>query len=112
MYTDGFYAGSTGTKFYLRDESGGVQVYVPGGKGQVNVSIGDRVRVQGHIELYRGALELIPTSPEDVEIISKKEELPAPMEITIAEALRTETMIGELVTIQGNAARMKSFLQL
>ena len=109
MYTDGYYAGSTGTKFYLRDESGGVQVYIPGGKGQVNVSIGDRVRVQGHIELYRGALELIPASPDDVEIIAKKEEIPAPIEISIAEALRTEALTGELVTILGSAARIEEF---
>jgi len=109
MYTDGYYAGSTGTKFYLSDESGGVQVYVPGGKGQVNVSIGDRVRVQGHMELYRGALELIPASPDDVEVIAQKEEIPTPKEVSIAEALQTESLIGELVTIQGNAARIEEF---
>ncbi|MFQ5437128.1 MAG: lamin tail domain-containing protein, partial [Anaerolineae bacterium] len=28
MYTGGFFAGSTGAKFYLEDESGGIQVYV------------------------------------------------------------------------------------
>lgn len=109
MYTDGFYAGSTGTKFYLQDESGGLQVYIPGGKGQVNVSIGDRVRAQGHIELYRGALELIPASPDDVEVITKKEEQPIPQLILIAEALQTKSLTGELATIQGNAARIEEF---
>ena len=109
MYTDGFYAGSTGTKFYLRDESGGVQVYIPGGKGKVNISIGDRVRVQGQIELYRGALELIPGSPDDVEVIIQNEGVPTPKEVSIAEALQTDSLIGNLVTIQGNTARIEEF---
>ena len=109
MYTDGYYAGTTGTKFYLRDESGGLQVYIPGGKSQVNVSIGDRVRVQGHIELYRGALELIPGSPDDVEVIIQNEGVPTPKEVSIAEALQTDSLIGNLVTIQGNAARIEEF---
>jgi uncharacterized protein len=109
MYTDGFYAGSSGTKFYLRDESGSVQVYVPGGKGSVNVNIGDRVRVQGHMELYRGALELIPASPDDVEVIAQNEAPPKPINVSIAEALQTESLVGELVTIQGNAARLEEF---
>ncbi len=47
MYTGGFYAGSSGTKFYIEDDSGGVQVYVPGGNGKVDVSLGSMVRVQG-----------------------------------------------------------------
>ncbi|MDX9865905.1 MAG: lamin tail domain-containing protein, partial [Anaerolineaceae bacterium] len=109
MYTDGFFAGSTGTKFYLQDESGGIQVYIPGGKGQVDVSIGDRVRVQGQIELYRGALELIPVSPDDVEIIAQNGETPLPLEVSIAEALQTESLTGKLVTIQGSAARIEEF---
>ena len=109
MYTDGYYAGTTGTKFYLQDESGGLQVYIPGGKSQVNVIIGDRVRVQGQIELYRGALELIPASPDDVEVISRNAEQPTPLQASIAEALQTESLIGELVTIQGNAARIEEF---
>ncbi len=109
MYTDGYYAGTTGTKFYLQDESGGLQVYIPGGKGQVNVSIGDRVRAQGHIELYRGALELIPASPDDVEVITRREELPTPLQASIAETLQTDSLTGELVTIQGNAARIEEF---
>ena len=109
MYTDGYYAGTTGTKFYLRDESGGVQVYIPGGKGKVNVSIGDRVRVQGQIELYRGALELIPSSPDDVEVIARNEVQPTPLQTSIADALQTESLTGELTTIQGNAARIEEF---
>ncbi|MCD4671373.1 MAG: DUF11 domain-containing protein, partial [Anaerolineaceae bacterium] len=109
MYTDGFYAGSSGTKFYLQDESGGLQVYIPGGKGKVNVPIGAQVRVQGQIELYRGALELIPSSPDKVEVITKISETPAPLMVSISEALHSDTLAGSLVTIQGNAARLEEF---
>jgi hypothetical protein len=43
MYT-GFFAGSSGIKFYIEDESGGVQVYVPGGMEAVHIRIGDFIR--------------------------------------------------------------------
>jgi len=42
MYTDGLFAGSTGTKFYIDDGTAGAQVYVAGGMGVVNVPIGAR----------------------------------------------------------------------
>ena len=48
MYTGGYYAGSTGTKFYLEDETGGIQVYCAEGKDAVHVKIGDRVRYRRH----------------------------------------------------------------
>ena len=60
MYTDGFYAGSTGTKFYLQDGTGGIQAYCPGGKDLVHVSVGDRVRATA--TRLRSYLLSIPTT--------------------------------------------------
>jgi len=71
MYSGGFFAGTTGTKFYLEDESGGIQVYCPGGKNLVTVDVGDSVRVTGEIEVYRDSVEIVPaTYPGDVEILN------------------------------------------
>ncbi len=111
MYTGGFYAGSSGTKFYVEDETGGVQVYIPGGAGKVNIPLGAFVRVQGAIEPYRGAIELIP-SPEAVELISQPGEKPArePLATTAKELQQTpEEFAGKLVTLSGEVSRVEEF---
>jgi len=111
MYTGGFYAGSSGTKFYIEDETGGVQVYVPGGAGKVEVPLGAFVRVQGSIEPYRGAIELIP-SPEDVELLSQPGEKPArePLATTAKELQNApDEYAGRLVTLSGEVVRVEEF---
>jgi DNA/RNA endonuclease YhcR with UshA esterase domain len=69
MFPGGFFAGS-GAKIYIEDEEGGIQVYMPGGLGGLDVAIGDQVRVSGEVELYRDSIELVPANmPDDMEII-------------------------------------------
>ncbi len=110
MYTGGFFAGSTGTKFYIEDDSGGIQVYIPGGLGLVNVSIGDRVRVTGEIEPYRDSLELIPHEvPADVEILESAAADPIPSQITIADNERNDAVLGMLNSVQGTATQIEEF---
>ena len=46
MYSGGFFAGTTGTKFYLEDETGGIQVYCPGARDLVEVAVGDQVELR------------------------------------------------------------------
>ncbi len=102
MYTGGFYAGSSGTKFYLEDESGGIQVYCPGGAGKVEVSIGQQVRVHGTIDLYRNAVEIIPqTYPDDVEIVDSTPITPTPTALSIAEVDGNESWLGRYIAITG-----------
>jgi predicted extracellular nuclease len=110
MYTDGFYAGSTGTKFYLEDESGGIQVYCPDGKGSVNVSVGDRVRVTGEIDVYRDSIEIIPsTYPDDVKVLERGGAEPEPTFATLEEASGDENLLGRLIVVEGNATRIEEF---
>jgi len=108
MYTDGFYAGS-GAKFYLEDESGGVQVYVPGAGGKLDIPLDVSVRVQGTVELYRGAVEIIPDAIENVEIIGTDQSwLPSP--ITLHQAVSDlETLPGRLVQLEGTTTRIEEF---
>ncbi len=110
MYTGGFYAGSTGTKFYLEDETGGIQVYVPGGKGRVNIGIGDRVRATGTIEVYRDSLELIPdVALTDVEVITAGEmDWPA-TEISLTASQSDDAVLGRLNRVSGTAVRIDEF---
>ncbi len=107
MYTGGFYAGSSGTKFYVEDETGGIQVYCPGGQGKVEVEVGERVRVHGTIDLYRNAVEIIPsTYPDDVEIVDSTPITPTPTEVPIAtlheaQAAGDESWLGRYIAITG-----------
>jgi uncharacterized repeat protein (TIGR01451 family) len=109
MYTGGFFAGSTGTKFYMEDETGGVQVYVPGGQGQVSVQIGDLVQVTGEIEYYRDSIEVIPLNiPGDV-VVTGETEPPAPAQIAVIDNEEEDEVIGRLNQISGTATRIEEF---
>ncbi len=107
MYTDGFFAGTTGTKFYIEDETGGVQVYVPGGKGGVNVAIGDRVRVTGATEIYRDSLEVVPVDfSTDIEILESAGEI---VPVIISAAAADDALVGRLAQVEGVATRIEEF---
>jgi DNA/RNA endonuclease YhcR with UshA esterase domain len=110
MYTGGFFAGSTGTKFYMEDESGGVQVYVPGGQGQVSVQIGELVQVTGELEYYRDSLEVIPLNiPADV-VVTGETDPPPPAQITPSnDNEENDAVIGRLNQIIGTATRIEEF---
>ncbi len=108
MYTGGFFAGSS-TKFYVEDETGGIQVYVPGGLGADNVAIGDQVRVVGEIETYRDSLELVPASPADVEIMARAVAEPQPSPITILDNENNDAVLGRLNVIEGTVSRIEEF---
>jgi len=111
MYTGGYYAGSGNTKFYMEDETGGIQVWVDDGEGEVEVSLGDRVRVKGILLVYRGAMELAPPI-DGVEVIEKGTDATtwAP---TLASVEEVDNDIlnlpGKLVQAEGTVARVEEF---
>lgn len=111
MYTGGYYAGSGNTKFYLEDETGGIQVWVPGGENKVDVQLGDRVRAQGQLQLYRGAVELVVNDVEKVDILeASAAELPLePSRASIEEAANDESLAGKLIQVEGEVVRSEEF---
>ena len=110
MFTGGFYAGSTGTKFYLQDDTGGIQVYCPGAKGKVRVRIGDRLQVTGKVEVYRDSLEIVSdTCADDVHVLGHGEQLPEPLALTAREAQGGERYAGSLVEVAGTVTRFEEF---
>ena len=111
MPTGALYAGTGNVKFYLEDETGGVQVWVPGGEGEVGVGIGQLVRAHGKLEVYRGALELVTNAPVDVEIIARANQNPAaiPAETSIAEAIQNTELQGRLIAVEGLVTRNEEF---
>ncbi len=110
MFTDGFFAGTTGTKFYMEDETGGIQVYCPDGKGEVSVQVGDRVRVTGEIQVYRDSMEIVPsTYPDDVTVLESDGDAPQPRNATLVEAVTDESLLGRLITVEGLVTRVEEF---
>jgi predicted extracellular nuclease len=111
MYTGGYFAGSGNVKFYLEDKTGGVQVWVPGGEGLVDIEIGDPVRVSGELEIYRGALELVVNDPADVQVYEgaaeNSERLPATA--SIRDAASKPELAGKLVQLEGMVVRNEEF---
>lgn len=103
MYTDGFFAGSDGTKFYIEDESGGVQIYIDGARDIVNVNVGDRVRVTGEVEVYRNALEVVPVEASQIEIVETNSAEPIPTTISATQNETDDTILGRLTIIEGVA---------
>ena len=111
MYVGGFYAGS-GAKFYLEDDSAGVQVYVAGAGESLSVPLGSTVRVRGKITVYRDSIELVPSSEDYVEIleIGSENSLLSPTEIDIAEInTAPDDLPGKLVAVEGRVARIEEF---
>ncbi len=109
MYTGGYYAGGGNVKFYLEDDSGGVQIYVPSGEGALDVAIGATVQARGVMTLYRGAVELLPGTPQDVEIIAvgdAPEAAPVSLRLAVHD---NEDLPGRLVEVEGTASRIEEF---
>ncbi|MEE9514028.1 MAG: endonuclease/exonuclease/phosphatase family protein, partial [Anaerolineales bacterium] len=109
MYTGGYFAGAGNVKLYLEDDSGGVQIYVPTGEGALDVPIGAIVQARGVMTLYRGAVELIPDTPEDVEVIAfgaAPEATPVTLRLAAHD---NEDLPGRLVEVEGTASRIEEF---
>jgi len=112
MYTGGYFAGSGNVKFYLQDESGGLQVQVFAGLGEVSVAIGAHVRVRGTVSVYRDSLQIVPNAvPDDVEILGQPYDGPSPGgKVSIRQAANDmETLPGRLITVEGTITRVEEF---
>lgn len=111
MYVGGFFAGS-GAKFYLEDDTAGVQVYVSGAGNSLVVPLDARVRVRGKITIYRDSIELVPSSEDFVEILegSSAESAIVPAEVQIVQiSTSPENLPGNLIVVEGRVARIEEF---
>lgn len=107
MYPGGFFAGSSSAKFYVEDETGGVQIFADGGRFDVAVNLGDLVRVNGRTELFRDSLEVIPEDNlTDIELLESPGPVPEPTEITIEDNETDDAVLGRLNVVEGTARRI------
>ncbi len=107
MYTGGFYAGGGNVKFYVQDNTGGIQIQVFGGAGQVDVPIGAKVQVRGVMANYRGAVQIQPKQiPADIKILTAAgTHEPQPQPVSLEEAL-SPNLEGRLVTVRGTVTAL------
>ena len=110
MYTGGYYAGTNNAKFYLQDESGGIQIQCFDDNGTPpEVALGERVRVTGEVGVYRNSMQIVPGSnPDDVVILGQGETL-LPQEATVAQASGDPAVSGWLIGVTGQATRVEEF---
>ena len=110
MYTGGFYAGTGNAKFYIQDESGGIQIQCFDENGTPpEVALGDRVRVSGEVGVYRNSMQIVPVSNPDDVVILGHEEAPAPQEVAVAQAAGDPAVLGKLIAVTGQAIRVEEF---
>ncbi|MDY7079363.1 MAG: lamin tail domain-containing protein [Chloroflexota bacterium] len=110
MYTGGYYAGTNNAKFYIQDESGGIQIQCFDDSGTPPVVVlGERVRVTGEVGVYRNSMQIVPTSNlDDVVILGQEETIP-PQEVTVAQAAGNPAVSGRLIVATGQAIRVEEF---
>ncbi|MDY6874997.1 MAG: lamin tail domain-containing protein [Chloroflexota bacterium] len=110
MYTGGYYAGTNNAKFYIQDESGGLQIQCFDDNGTPPVvALGDRVQVTGEVGAYRNSMQIVPGSNQDDVVILGQEEPPATQEATVAQATGDPAVSGWLIAVTGQATRVEEF---
>ncbi len=109
MYTGGYFAGSDNTKFYIQDETGGIQVFADDGRGAVEAEIGEKFRVTGEIVIFRDTIELIPLdNSADIEQIGTAD-VPEPTLISASDNENDDSLLGLLTQLEGIAIRVEEF---
>ncbi|UVI28831.1 5'-nucleotidase C-terminal domain-containing protein [Paenibacillus spongiae] len=88
---------------FVQDETGGINLF---GFTPIELHEGDRVRVTGKIEAYKGLTEIVPASAAGVEVLQSGAELPAPVETTIGGI--GEPLEGRLVQLNGYVQQVPS----
>ena len=110
MYTGGYYAGTNDAKFYIQDESGGLQIQCFDDNGTPpEVTLGDRVQVTGEIGAYRNSMQIVPGSNQDDVVILGQEESAEAREVTVAQAASDPAVSGWLIAVAGQATRVEEF---
>ncbi|MBC8192591.1 MAG: T9SS type A sorting domain-containing protein [Candidatus Marinimicrobia bacterium] len=75
----------TTTQAAIQDDTGGMVIYAGG--FDAGFVVGDEVIVTGVIDIYAGLIEVTPSSPTDIEILSSGNALPAIQNLTVPEIL-------------------------
>jgi predicted extracellular nuclease len=110
MYTGGYYAGTNNAKFYIEDETGGLQIQCFDEDGTPPVvTIGDRVRVSGEVGIYRNSMQIVPNDNTVDVMVLEQAEPTQPLETTVDQALDDQSLVGRYISLSGQATRIEEF---
>ncbi|NQV41347.1 MAG: T9SS type A sorting domain-containing protein [Candidatus Marinimicrobia bacterium] len=73
------------TQAAIQDDSGGMVIYAGG--FDAGLVVGDEIIITGLIDIYAGLIEVTPSAPTDIEVLSAGNDLPALQMLTIPELL-------------------------
>ena len=73
------------TQAAIQDDTGGMVIYAGG--FDAGLIVGDEIIITGAIDIYAGLIEVTPTAPTDIELLSSGNDLPAIQMLTISEIL-------------------------
>ncbi|MGF1671402.1 MAG: hypothetical protein ACFCU6_13215, partial [Balneolaceae bacterium] len=98
--------GFNNNQFFMQDETGGINVFIPGSVGfglnstaDSPFSRGDIVKITGTIGSFNSQVQIQPAEQTDVEIISSGNTLPDPVNITEEELTVDSPFQGMLVRL-------------
>ncbi|MGP4039437.1 5'-nucleotidase C-terminal domain-containing protein [Gracilibacillus sp. D59] len=89
---------------YVQDQTAGINLFSFDGSDFPVWKEGDRIKVTGEIDTYKGLTEIIPSKSSDIEVLANGEEVPFPADTTIADLNNAETaepLEGQLVSVSG-----------
>ncbi len=90
---------SSHTEYGLQDGTGGIVIFHFSAP-YVELAVGDSVEVTGELDIYSGKTEVIPSSADDITIISQNNDLPDFQVITVADYVaNAEDYESELIKI-------------
>ncbi len=87
-----------GSVRYIQDATAGIAIYNPDMNG--DVAVGDEVLITGQLTEYNSLLEIVDEGDFSYEVISSGNDLPAPLEVTIADGF-LEANEGRLIQVAG-----------
>ncbi|KAB3530522.1 DUF6359 domain-containing protein [Alkaliphilus serpentinus] len=95
--------GSSNREAYIQDEMAGLQINLP--DIATKVKVGDIIKASGQLQEYRGELQFVPASLEDVIVESGNNPLPQVMDVSLKQVSQANGRISvdtALINYQGN----------
>jgi len=90
---------SSNTEYGLQDGTGGIVIFHFSAP-YVELDVGDSVEVTGELDVYSGKTEIIPSSADDITVISQNNDLPDFQVVTVADyVVDAEDYESELIKI-------------
>lgn len=89
---------------FIQDDTAGINIFAFETEGFPDLKEGQKIKVTGKVQSYKGLLEIAPESADDVTVLSENNTLPEATAVTLAglnDAATGEAEEGRLVKVSG-----------